>query len=463
MKDEEEKINKKENQKIIEEFITLDSIYSSLEESEILYSKPLKYERKLYEDTKKMNEFKEHIRSENTEVKDPYTGKKILYSQKEAQENFGNIKSSLEIDHDISIKELFEKYKKHPWIKPEDIKEVANSETNLQALSLETNRAKGAKTGEELINHLKEKQFITDNNVEEKVKKARRETEKKLDRNLKQKMAKNVVHTYNSAGIEGAKNAGGMTLTISGLLNIIDFINGKKSLEEAIWDVSSSASKAAALGYITSGTTTVISHTIDSTFTSSSSSFLQKLGNSNASAKVITTVIIIGDTVKRYISGEMTTKECLIELGEKGATFAALSPAMAVGQACIPVPVVGAAVGALVGSIVTSGICQSIKRVLCNSELQKQHEKLIAEYEEILRYQKKFRKDLDIILSNYLKDYENCFNDSLTQIGEGFRLGNINQMIEGANKITRKLNGEVKFENIDEFKEFFMDEKIDIF
>lgn len=168
--------------------------------------------------------------------------------------------------------------------------------------------------------------------------------------------------TYHNAGIDGAKNAGGMTLTISGLLNIIDFINGKKSLDEALYDVCVSTAEAAALGYVTSGTTTVISHTLDSTFSNSSSPFLKKLSASNVPAKTITTIIIIGNTVKKYISGEISTKECLVELGEKGATFAALTPAMAVGQACIPIPVVGAAVGALIGSIVTGGICKDIKK-----------------------------------------------------------------------------------------------------
>ena len=464
MKDEKESIKNK--QETIEKIKITDSIFSSLSESEEKYFKPKEYKRDLYDNNIRRNKLKRDIFSKNEEVYDPYTGEIIEKSQKVSLDKYNTLDNSAEVDHTHPIKRVFEENKKNPWITNEDIKEVVNDYDNLQVVGRKYNNAKRAYTNEELINdekYLQDKKLYLSEEGKEIAKRNGEAAEKAINSKLNKRMVKNIANTYNKAGIEGAKNAGGMTLTIAGLLNIIDFINGKKSLEEAIWDVSSSASKAAALGYITSGTTTVISHTIDSTFTSSSSSFLQKLGNSNASAKMITTVMIIGDTVKRYISGEMTTKECLIELGEKGATFAALSPAMAVGQACIPVPIVGAAVGALVGSIVTSGICQDIKRVLYNSELQKQHEKLIAEYEEILRYQKNFRKELDIILSNYLKDYENCFNDSLVQIGESFRLGNINQMIKGANEITKKLNGTVKFENIDEFTEFFMEEKIDIF
>lgn len=36
-------------------------------------------------------------------------------------------------------------------------------------------------------------------------------------------------------------------------------------------------------------------------------------------------------------------------------------------------------------------------------------------------------------------------------------------MIDGANQITKKLNGKVKFENIDEFKIFFNNDDIDTF
>lgn len=457
-------MEKDEKEKIISQSTIKDSISSSLKGAKEEYFKSMKYNRELYEDKLKMNSLKKNTFAEKKIVKDPYTGKKLTLTKKEALQKYGTIDVNSETDHISSIKETFEQYKKNPWVTDKDIKEVVNSDDNLQVVSQKFNRTKRDKTNTKFEEYLntKKKDFLSEE-AKEMVKKDGELAKKTIDKKLKNKAIKNVATTYHNAGIEGAKNAGSMTLTISGLLNVIDFINGKKSLEEALYDVSVNTGKAAVLGYVTSGTATVVSHTLDSTFSNSSSSFLKKLGESNVPAKAITTVIIIGDTIKKYVSGELSTKECLLELGEKGATFAAISPAMAMGQACIPIPVVGAAVGALIGSIITSGICQNIKRVLYNRELQEQHEKLITEYKEILKYQKIFRKDLDIVLSNYLRDYENCFNESLIQIGEGFKLGNINQMIEGANKITRKLNGEVKFENIDEFKTFFMDEKIDIF
>ena len=457
-------MKKDEKEKLISQAAIKDSIYSSLKETKEKYSKSPEYNRKLYEDKIKMDNFKKNVFNNQEIVKDPYTGKVLASTQKEALQKYEKTEVSAETDHRSSIKETHEKYKSHPWVSTDDMKEAINSDKNFNVVSQEFNRTKGAKTNTEFEEYLntKKKDFLSEE-AKERVKKDGELSQKIIDKKLKSKAIKNMATTYHNAGIDGAKNAGGMTLTISGLLNIIDFINGKKSLDEALYDVCVSTAEAAALGYVTSGTTTVISHTLDSTFSNSSSPFLKKLSASNVPAKTITTIIIIGNTVKKYISGEISTKECLVELGEKGATFAALTPAMAVGQACIPIPVVGAAVGALIGSIVTGGICKDIKKILYRSEAREEHKRIIKEYQNILEYEKQFRRALDIYTSNYLRDCESCFNNALLQIGKGFKLENIDLMIDGANQITKKLNGKVKFENIDEFKIFFNNDDIDTF
>lgn len=85
-------------------------------------------------------------------------------------------------------------------------------------------------------------------------------------------------------------------------------------------------------------------------------------------AKIITAVVVTGDTIARFGRGEITTQECIIELGERGLNFATTGYSMAVGQAVIPIPIVGAAVGALVGSILTSSLYNQLINTLQTKE-----------------------------------------------------------------------------------------------
>lgn len=128
---------------------------------------------------------------------------------------------------------------------------------------------------------------------------------------MKKAAAKNIIETGHSAGISGAKNAGISALTVSGIMNIVSVIKGEKTGDEAISDILKDGTVATANGYVMGGGLTVISHTLSG----SSSKLLKGLAKSNVPAKVITAVMVTGDTLKKWGDGEITTQECLIALG----------------------------------------------------------------------------------------------------------------------------------------------------
>ena len=271
--------------------------------------------------------------------------------------------------------------------------------------------------------------------------------------------ARNIVQTGHNAGITAAKSAGTMGLTMSGIMNITAVIRGEKSAEDAVTDTIVSAGKSAATGYVMGGGLTTISHTLSG----SSSKFLRALSESNVPGKVITTVMVMGDTLKRYANGEITTQECMIELGEKGLNLATAGYSMAVGQALIPIPVVGAAVGALVGSMITSSYYRQLITTLQTKELEHQERlRIIAECEEASRQARLFRQELENYLSSYFKDYQDCFDEAIALLQTSFQTGDTNGIIEGANQITKKLGGKVYYNNMDEFEEYLFDDSTDL-
>ena len=246
---------------------------------------------------------------------------------------------------------------------------------------------------------------------------------------------------------------------MSGIMNITAVIRGEKSAEDAVTDTIVSAGKSAATGYVMGGGLTTISHTLSG----SSSKFLRALSESNVPGKVITTVMVMGDTLKRYANGEITTQECMIELGEKGLNLATAGYSMAVGQALIPIPVVGAAVGALVGSMITSSYYRQLITTLQTKELEHQERlRIIAECEEASRQARLFRQELENYLSSYFKDYQDCFDEAIALLQTSFQTGDTNGIIEGANQITKKLGGKVYYNNMDEFEEYLFDDSTDL-
>lgn len=436
-----------------------------------IFSKPTKYtgNRELYDSGIAKKNVKQksfdNAKSNNTKVVDPYLNTELKQRKIEAKEAFGvNWTEHLaEGDHITPIERIHKDNKNNPWLKNEDIKNIANSDDNLQTVSRKFNNAKRSRTNEEFVNdekYLKEKKIFISEDGKDKAIEVQRKSEQSINRQVKQTSLKNAVKTGHEAGVAGAKNSAITAATISGVMNIVSVIKGEKEASEALVDTSVDTTKAAITGYLMTGGITTISHTLSN----SSSKFIQALSKSNIPGYIITAVITTGNTISRYVNGEISTQDCIAELGEKGLNLATAGYSMAVGQALIPIPVVGAAVGALVGSLLTSSIYNKVVNDLQN--IKHEHDerlRLIEELEQLREQEKNYRKELESYLQEYFKGFEDCFDDALLTIEDSFRAGDADGVIKGANKITEKLNGSLQYDSVDSFKEFLNTNTVDVF
>lgn len=154
----------------------------------------------------------------------------------------------------------------------------------------------------------------------------------------------------------------------------------------------------------------------------------------------------------------------MIELGERGLNTVTTGYSMAVGQALIPIPVVGAAIGALVGSSLTSSYYHSLIQKLQISELEhKERMRIIAECRRAAEQTIAFRKELEGYLESYFKDYRDCFDEAISVMHFSFQAEDADGMIIGANLITRKLGGNVYYDSVDEFRSFLDSRETDVF
>lgn len=461
--------NEQEEKKTVNIVSGMSSTFSAAESTRkaaVTYAKPESYtgNRNLYDSGVAKRAAKDALFDSGKKVYDPYTGKELVKTKAEARQRFGDDWQShlAESDHVNPLEKIHGEYKEDPWVTNNDIRDAANSDANIKVTSRKFNNAKRQKTNEEFVN---DKEYLKDKGV--KVTKKGKEqaiqdqeySNKSIKKQLNVDKVKNIAKTGHQAGLAGAQNAGISTLTVSGIQNITAVIRGEKTVDEAVMDVAKDSGTAVVSGYAMGNGLTVLSHTLSN----SSSKFIQSLVKNNVPGKVITAVIATGGVLKRYASGEIDTQECLWQLGESGISVITTGYYMAVGQALIPIPIVGAAIGAMVGGMLTSSYIGMLKdNIIYSKEKHEEYGRLIEEYQRAAEDLRAYRAEIEKYLEEYFREYKTCFNEAFSYMERAFETGDVDAVITSANKITEKLGGNVKYRNMNEFMAFLDDKSTDI-
>lgn len=459
------------------EGIALDtSVRNSIAEANKKYARP-EYNpqtRKIYYDDGNAHKAAiDRAFSGGETVRDPYTGAELVKKQRDAKLQYGEDwqNHAAEADHIDPLSQIAKRTRKNLFLTTDDVKKIGNSDDNFQVLSRILNQnsslGKGGKTQEEwakdassmrkLKSSIESEESI--DSVKERIRETGRTAEKRNDRRARRIGIQNAVGTAHDAGIAGAQNAGTTTLTMSGIMNMVSVIKGEKSGKDAVTDTIRDGGKAAVTGYAMGGGLTVVSQTLSY----STSNFIQSLAKANVPGKVITAISVTGDTLKKWGSGEITTQECLIQLGDKGLNMATMGYSMTVGQALIPIPIVGGAVGALVGSMLTSNYYNELIHTLQTKQLEHQERmRIVAECNAAAEQARVFRQELEAYLESYFQEYRECFDMALSSMQVSYQTGDADGVIAGANEITRKLGEKVNYETVEQFKNFLDDDSIDV-
>lgn len=458
--------------------IALDaSVRSSTAQANAKYSRPdynPQTRKQFYDDGSAHKRAIDDAFASGNTVRDPYSGAELIKKQRDAKMQFGEDWQShvAEADHIDPLSQIANRTKKNPFLTTDDVREIGNNEDNFQVLSRKLNQGskevgKGGSTQQEWADDATRMDGLADNiesgesigEVSNRIKDTGKAAEKRNNIRAFKKGVKNAVGTAHEAGKAGAQNAGVTALTMSGIMNMVSVIKGKKSGEDAIVDTIKDGGKAAVTGYAMGGGMTVVSQSLSY----SSSEFVQALAKNNVPEKVITAVIITGDTLKKWGEGEITTQECLIQLGDKGLNMVTMGYSMTVGQVLIPIPIVGGAVGALVGTMLTSNLYNGLINELQTKQLEHEERmRIIAECNAAAEQARAFRAELESYLDSYFEEYKSCFDAAMSSMQLAYAMGDADGVIAGANDITRKLGGQVKYETVSEFKSFLDSDEDDI-
>lgn len=259
--------------------------------------------------------------------------------------------------------------------------------------------------------------------------------------------AKDVVNYSHRAGFESAKSGAVIGGGISLIHNIVAVVKGEKDPEDAALSVAGDTVSAAGLSYATS----FIGSAIKGGLQNAQSTYLSALSSTAAPAMIATAILETGKTLYRFVDGQIDGAECLLELGERGTGIVASTIGATVGQALIPVPVLGGLIGSMIGYALSSMYYNALTSALNEAKFaHAERLRIEAECEASIASIREYRIQMEITIRNYLSDHICAFNNAFSKMQEAFHTRNVDLIVEGANDITKMLGGEVLFQNINE-------------
>ncbi len=419
--DEKEKNKQEKNSQVANGMVVGEQINQEVTRLNEDYAKPKNYtgNRKLYDSGQAKANAKKELFADGKAVKDPYTGEELLLRKQEAKLKYGDKwqEHLAESDHVVPIKKVHQAHKDDVWISNDDIKEITNSSDNLKVVSRKQNNAKRAKTNEEFYgdegkDYRKSKGVEVSKKGRQKALEDGKKAEEIIEKKILCRKIKNVGTEFVSSGWQGAKSAGTMTAAMSSMNNIVAVIKGEVTPEEALKNVAKDSATSAVTAFGVTGTTAVVARTLSGV----NSPFIRSLVKSNVPGQVVSAVMATGGTLMKFCKGEIDTKECIVELGQTGITTVTTGYAMAVGQAVIPIPFVGAAVGTMVGAAMAGGLWKDLKSAVDAWDRSER------EYEEIKRLTDEAIARLEQERSAFEQATRKLFDERAEAINKGFDL-----------------------------------------
>lgn len=409
------------------------------------FAKPQEYtgSRTLYDSGSAKHQAKMSLFRDGAEVRDPYTGDILTLTKAEAKARFGADwqKHLAESDHVHPLERIHSEHKSDAFVTNENIRDAANSPDNMQVTSRQLNNAKRSRTNEEFMRdseYRKRKGITLSEEAESRAVRRGSEAASSVDSKLFADSVRNVASTFHNAGLAGAKCAGLSALTAAGIMNAVAVLKGDKDPVDAVADTLKTGGVGALTGYVTSGGLTVLSHKLSY----ASNELVKRIASSNLPGQIITAVMTVGGTLKRYASGEIDTGEFILELGEKGAGFAAGSYGFAVGG------IIGSMVGYALSGAFYGSLVENLNAAKFAREERIRVERECAEAVKAIR---EFRAKLEALISQYFTSHITTFHAAFDAMKDSLSLGDIDGFISGANMITEKLGRRVQFRNMREF------------
>lgn len=333
---------------------------------------------------------------------------------------------------------------------PSDFYDGIKEEADKQIKSLENQLEHANKTGNTELVTQKQQEIAKYKKIKSLVKDSGISNKEALEARLHARLstAKDVAKISHRAGVEQAKYGAVISGSVSLVRNLVSVVKGEKDAGEAAASVVVDTATGTAVSYATA----FAGSSIKGAMQNAGNEVVRTLSKTNIAATVVTTTLEVGNTLKKYIGGEIDGVECLQELGEKGTSQLSAAMFAVAGQAVIPIPIVGAAIGSMLGYALASSCYNELVTALQEAKIAREERiRIERECAEAIEMIMQYKHEMEEFISNYLTEQISAFNKAFDQIDEAIYNDDIDGFIAGNNMIQKQLGYKSQFNSFDEF------------
>lgn len=404
----------------------------------------------------------EYFKGEKTKYN--RNGRLMHRSVKAAQRKYKGrgSRNAIEADHIDPIAAIHRRNKHKKFINDQDIREVARQRRNFQHLSKSANASKKDLSGLEAIKNKKVAESLSSSQKVEFVAQSVVQpiiTDIQLD-------ARNIdggIHYYSDKAINITKSsvsnmhtkfgqsanigleAALMTLTVSSISNLSLVAAGEKSLESAMNDVAQNTGSS----FVGAAGLDLAQRTIADIANNFKNTGATRFLGKGLPITEISTAIMVGNSVIKYINEDISAEECVSEIMMNGAGIIAYQLGLSIGGPA----------GAIVASVVCSQVC---KIVTDYKNIQKLSEERLSRINSMasqaLIEMENQRNILKELIDDKYNGWDKCIDNGFALIYESATENNSKGISEGLNKILEIIDKKVTFSSREEFNSFFDDE-----
>lgn len=261
-----------------------------------------------------------------------------------------------------------------------------------------------------------------------------------------------IARTSHGGGVEAAKYGAAIGASVSILRKIFECTQGRTDIADSVLTVATETGQAAALGYATGFAGSAIKGTLQQ----STNSTLRAISATNAPALAVNTCISLGSSIKRYVTGEISESQLLIEVGEKGSSMLSGAMMASIGQMAVPIPVVGAAIGGMIGYAMSALFYQSALDAARGAEHSAQILKRTQAIEKAARERLATEQaQFDAFLASELPELGKK-TKALNMLLDSSAAVSADEMTAAINGFAELLGQKLQFQNMQDFEEFML-------
>ncbi len=261
---------------------------------------------------------------------------------------------------------------------------------------------------------------------------------------------KDISKLSHKAGVQSSKLAATIGGSVSIIKNLVSVCKGEVEPGDAVKQVAIDTGSAALSGYATG----FVGSALKGVMQNSSKEYVRALSQTNIAGTVVTVATTATKTLKRYFSGEIDGVECMETLGEEGVGLISSAMFTVVGQAVIPIPVVGGMIGSMVGYAIASAsygiLLGSLKEAKIAKEKRELTERVCEEHIKMIR---EYRIEMENTINEYLIESMDVFRESFSGVKNALAIGDVDWVIDSSNAINEAFGGKASFSSMDDFNE----------